>query len=101
MFEFNFFKLCFSKSSNNCSKIREEISVFDTLFNLINYKLNESLSLKYNSLTYNDAVLYSNDIEQRSEKDFLNLIVMQGRNNVSEVKVIKFFKSKMSCQKNL
>ena len=79
---------CFSTSNINCSKIQEEIAVFDTLFQIINFELNKTLSLKYKSLTYSDATLYSNFISQKPEKDFLNLIAMQGRNNVSEVIVV-------------
>jgi hypothetical protein len=43
-------------------------------------------------MTYDDAVLYSHYVYQKSEKDFLNLIVIQGRNNVSEVKVVSLIK---------
>jgi hypothetical protein len=66
---------------------KQQLSKFDGLFKRITKKLDESLTEKYWKMTYIDAVhLYDEMISTGGEKEFINLLLIQARRNVSEVK---------------
>jgi len=73
------------KSLEKCNLTRKELSLFVPLFQQITSDLDEALTKHYKDLTLEQA-MNNYDFYDPSEKEFLNLIQFQGKNNVSEVK---------------
>jgi hypothetical protein len=75
-----------------CNGTRKELSLFDVLFEKITSDFDEALNKRYKTLTFDQAMDKTKfDFYDSNEKEFLNLLQFQGKNNVSDVS----FKFKM------
>jgi hypothetical protein len=61
------------------------ISIFKPLFQEITDKMDESFTAKFKDMPYDVAKESYNKLFVKSEKEFIQLIMVQGMNNVTEV----------------
>jgi hypothetical protein len=73
----------YRKNVADCNKSKLALSVFDTLFNNVTQEMENSLTAK--AMSFEEAFYLYNDTRDFNEKFFLNLIIKQSLENVSEV----------------
>jgi hypothetical protein len=88
------FNFNFRQSIKECNSSREGLSVFQKFFQTVTDDLFKSLMDQNMKMTF-EAALSIYDPTSGQEKDFLSLILLQGKNNVNEVKCNRHFKYKV------
>ena len=79
----NIFSSFFSKPDTDCSNVRNDTSMFDQLFSNIMWDMEEALN---KNMTDQEAFdIYNSFSLNPYEREFCNLVLLQGKNNVSEV----------------
>jgi hypothetical protein len=74
----------FSRQAGSCETLRTALSVFDPIFRQVTDDLYVNLASKVSTLP--DALdVYNSKVTKPPEKEFLNLISVLGKDNVSEV----------------
>ena len=77
---------CKSKPQT-CNRSGQSISKFDPLFNDVTDEMFERLTKKFDSMTsLEDALYVYYNQSDKVQKGFLDLFLILGKNNVSEVK---------------
>jgi hypothetical protein len=73
------------RGSGQCEKTHRELSMFDPIFEAITRKLGNVLSYNLSRMTFEDANVDSSYLYGKGEKEFLSLMKMLAKTNVSEV----------------
>ncbi len=68
-----------------CSKVTSDLGVFAYLISLVTSEIFDKLTANYIQLSFGE-VLQIYNLKKGAEKQFLDLLMVQGKNNVDQVK---------------
>ncbi len=86
--QLNMFFIPFNWSKpQTCNRSRQGLSTFDPLFNEVTDEMYQRLTKRFNLMmtSLDDALDFYNNQTDKVEKGFLDLFLVVGKNNVSEV----------------
>ena len=75
-----------------CSDANELISIFEPLLQKITQDMDTSFTAKFKDMTYDAAIELYKKVYVKNEKEFIQLVMVQGINNVTEVRFVTYDK---------